>query len=304
MISLICPIYNEEESIESFLIHIKKLIDCHNLQLELLFIDDGSSDHSLKVLINAKKENDNIRIIRFSRNFGKEAALTAGLNFAKGAAVIPIDVDLQDPPQVIVQLIEKWNAGYQIVLAKRSDRKKDSFLKRITANFFYSIHNKLADHKIPANVGDFRLMDRRVVEEINKLPERQRFMKGLFSWVGFNSTTITYSRAERNNGTSKFSFWKLWNFAIEGITSFSTIPLKIWSYIGAIVAVISFIYGIFIIFLTLFSGVEVPGYSSLMVVILFLGGIQLIGIGVLGEYIGRIYLETKARPLFIIDKEY
>lgn len=304
MISIVCPIYNETKSINNFVNEILKLAIIRQSEYEIIFINDGSTDNSLSTLLTIKKSNNNIRIISLSRNFGKEAALTAGLNFAKGDAVIPIDVDLQDPPEVITQLISKWKEGFQIVLAKRVDRSKDSFLKRVTANLFYKVHNKLADHRIPANVGDFRLMDRQVVNEINKLPERQRFMKGLFSWIGFHTATITYNRPERTCGTSHFSLWKLWNFAIEGITSFSTIPLKIWTYIGVIVAGISFIYGTFIIFKTIFLGVDVPGYSSSIVIILFLGGVQLIGIGVLGEYIGRIYLETKARPLYIIEKEY
>lgn len=304
MISIVCPIYNEAESINKFVEEILKLTVIHQSPYEIIFINDGSTDESINTLLKIKKSSNNIRIISFSRNFGKEAALTAGLKVSKGDAVIPIDVDLQDPPEVIEQLINKWKEGFQIVLAKRVDRSKDSFLKRTTASLFYKVHNKLADHQIPANVGDFRLMDRCVVNEINKLPERQRFMKGLFSWVGFKTATICYSRPERRQGKSSFSFWQLWNFAIEGITSFSTVPLKIWTYIGVIVAALSFIYGTLIIFITLFFGVDVPGYSSLIVIILFLGGIQLIGIGVLGEYIGRIYLETKARPLYIIDKEY
>lgn len=303
MISIICPIYNEAESINKFVEEILKLTVIRQSEYEIIFINDGSTDDSLNTLLKIKKSN-NIRIISLSRNFGKEAALTAGLKASKGDAVIPIDVDLQDPPEVIEQLVHKWKEGFQIVLAKRVDRSNDNFLKRVTANLFYKVHNTLADHRIPANVGDFRLMDRQVVNEINQLPERQRFMKGLFSWIGFNTATINYARPERKCGTSHFSLWKLWNFAIEGITSFSTMPLKIWTYIGVIVAGISFIYGTFIIFKTLFFGVDVPGYSSSIVIILFLGGIQLIGIGVLGEYIGRIYLETKARPLYIIEKEY
>ena len=304
MISLICPVLNEEDSIAVFLTHIKSLQDSNNIELELLFIDDGSTDNTLNILLEEKNEHPNIRIIQFSRNFGKEAALTAGLNLAKGDAVIPIDVDMQDPPEIIIKLIDEWKKGSDIVLAKRIDRTKDTFLKKLTAKLFYSIHNSVAAHKIPANVGDFRLMDKRVVNELNKLPERQRFMKGLFSWVGFKTSIVEYKRDERTNGYTKFSYWKLWNFALEGITSFSTAPLKIWTYIGIIIASISFFYGGFIILRTMLTGIDVPGYASLMVIVLFLGGIQLIGIGVLGEYIGRIYLETKARPLFIIDKEY
>ncbi|MDN3651739.1 glycosyltransferase family 2 protein [Thalassotalea ponticola] len=304
MISIVCPVYNEQQSVGLFIKKMKEVMQCKNVGFEFLFIDDGSDDETLRTLREEKRNTPQIRIISFSRNFGKEAALTAGLKYAKGDAVIPIDVDMQDPPELVLKLLDEWQKGYQIVLAKRVDRNSDSYLKRLTAKGFYYFHNKMADHKIPENVGDFRLMGRVVVDHINELPETQRFMKGLFSWVGFKSSTINYARPCRENGESKFTFWKLWNLAIEGITSFSTIPLKIWTYIGVIVALLSFCYGVFIIALALLSGIDVPGYSSLIVIILFLGGIQLIGIGILGEYIGRIYMEAKQRPLYIIEKEY
>ena len=205
---------------------------------------------------------------------------------------------------MIKELVNFWKQGYDVVLAKRTDRSSDTFIKRLSAQLFYKIHNKISTVKIPENVGDCRLMTRKVVESVKLLPESQRFMKGIFSWVGFNAATVEYKRNKRIAGTTKFSGWKLWNFALEGITSFSTIPLRIWLYIGAIVSLLSFIYGSFIILRTLFLGIEVPGYASLLTSILFLGGIQLLGIGVLGEYIGRIYLESKSRPLYIVENEY
>lgn len=239
-------------------------------------------------------------IVDLSRNFGKEAALSAGLEHATGDAIIPLDADLQDPPQLVSALIEKWEEGYDVVLARRVDRSSDSFLKRVTAGAFYNVINRLSDVDIPHHVGDFRLMDRRVVDVLKSLPEARRFMKGLFAWAGFRTITVDYVRPERNLGTSKFSGWKLWNLALEGITSFSIVPLKIWTYIGFLVAACSFIYGSFIVGRTIIFGVDVPGYASLTSIVLFMSGLQMIGLGVLGEYVGRIYLEAKRRPPFIV----
>lgn len=303
MISLVCPMYNEESMVEVFLNEIFKAM-CDEADYEIICIDDGSTDNTLPLLLSIKSSCSRLRVISFSRNFGKEAALTAGLQHAKGDAIIPIDTDLQDPPEVIGILIQEWRRGFQVVLAKRKERLHDSWIKRISSKFFYKLHNKLSHQQIPSNVGDFRLMDRKVVDAINLLPERQRFMKGIFSWVGFRTTIVTYSRPARVFGYTKFNFWQLWNFALEGVTSFSTVPLKIWSYFGAIISLASFVYSLVIIFRTTVYGVDVPGYASLLVAVLFLGGTQLIGIGVLGEYIGRIYMEVKFRPLYIIDREY
>ena len=255
-------------------------------------------------MLNAKQNFKNIRIINFSRNFGKEAALTAGLDKARGETAIPIDVDLQDPPELIKELVAKWREGYDVVLAKRADRTSDSFAKRVSADLFYKLNGKISNVDIPNNVGDFRLMSKRVVEALKQLPENQRFMKGLFAWVGFKTIAIEYVREKREAGQSSFNGWKLWNFALDGITSFSTLPLRIWLYIGALVSFLSFLYGSFIILKTLIFGVDLPGYASLAVIMLFLGGIQLIGIGILGEYIGRIYSESKRRPSYIIEGEY
>ncbi|POU38773.1 glycosyltransferase, partial [Pantoea sp. PSNIH5] len=236
----------------------------------------------------------------FTRNFGKEPALFAGLEHATGDAVIPIDVDLQDPVEVIPQLIAKWQEGADVVLAKRTDRSTDGHLKRKTAEWFYRLHNKISSPKIEENVGDFRLMSRETVEHIRLLPERNLFMKGILSWVGGRVEVVEYTRAERVAGTTKFNGWKLWNLALEGITSFSTFPLRMWTYIGLAVAALSFLYGAWMIVDKVIWGNPVRGYPSIMVSILFLGGVQLIGIGVLGEYIGRIYIETKRRPKYIL----
>ena len=304
IISIIAPCYNEEETIEPFLRRIEEILTQINEPYEIVFINDGSKDNTLNVLLNAKQNFKNIRIINFSRNFGKEAALTAGLDKARGEAAIPIDVDLQDPPELIKELVAKWREGYDVVLAKRADRTSDSFAKRVSADLFYKLNGKISNVDIPNNVGDFRLMSKRVVEALKRLPENQRFMKGLFAWVGFKTTVIEYTREKREAGQSSFNGWKLWNFALDGITSFSTLPLRIWLYIGALVSFLSFLYGSFIILKTLIFGVDLPGYASLAVIMLFLGGIQLIGIGILGEYIGRIYSESKRRPSYIIEGEY
>ena len=303
-ISIIAPCYNEEETIEPFLRRIEEILAQINESYEIVFINDGSKDNTLNVLLNAKQNFKNIRIINFSRNFGKEAALTAGLDKARGEAAISIDVDLQDPPELIKELVAKWREGYDVVLAKRADRTSDSFAKRVSADLFYKLNGKISNVDIPNNVGDFRLMSKRVVEALKQLPENQRFMKGLFAWVGFKTTVIEYVREKREAGQSSFNGWKLWNFALDGITSFSTLPLRIWLYIGALVSFLSFLYGSFIILKTLIFGVDLPGYASLAVIMLFLGGIQLIGIGILGEYIGRIYSESKRRPSYIIEGEY
>ena len=275
-----------------------------SVQFEIICVNDGSRDRTLEKLIAAACCDSKIKILDLSRNFGKEAALTAGIEEARGDAVIPIDADLQDPPELIPVLIEHWQNGYDVVLAKRRDRSTDSFLKRKTAELFYQLHNRVATPQIPENVGDFRLIDRCVVEALKRLHEKRRFMKGLFAWVGFKTVTVEYVRQPRATGKTKFSGWKLWNLALEGITSFSTTPLRVWTYIGFMISSLSFAYGLFIVSHTLIYGVDVPGYSSLLTAILFLGGVQLIGIGILGEYIGRIYIELKNRPIYIVRKRY
>lgn len=299
-ISLVVPVFNEEATIPIFYKTVREFEELKQYAVEIVFINDGSKD-ATESIINALAVSDPLVIpLSFTRNFGKETALFAGLENATGEAVIPIDVDLQDPIEVIPHLIRKWQSGADMVLAKRSDRSTDSRLKRKSAEWFYKLHNKISSPKIEENVGDFRLMSREVVENIKKMPERNLFMKGVLSWVGGSTDVVEYFRSERIAGDSKFNGWKLWNLALEGITSFSTFPLRIWSYIGLLVAGAAFLYGAWMIFDTLAFGNAVRGYPSLLVSVLFLGGIQLIGIGVLGEYIGRIYIEVKKRPRYIL----
>ena len=302
-ISIVCPCYNEEEVISHFLQSMTSILKTSQKSYEIIFIDDGSKDNTLNVLIESKKTYRNIRIIKLSRNFGKEVALSAGLDVSLGETVVPIDVDLQDPPELILEFIKKYEEGYDVVVGKRADRTTDTYAKKFSAEAFYKFHNKISDINIPNNVGDYRLMSRRVVEEIKKLPESQRFMKGIFAWIGFKTAIVEYKRESRVAGESSFNGWKLWNFALDGITSFSTVPLRIWLYLGVIIAGLAFIYGSIIIVKTLIFGIDSPGYASLLTTVLFLGGIQLMGIGILGEYIGRIYMESKNRPVYIIEEE-
>jgi len=305
LISVVVPVYNEELSIGIFLeefLKFRNMLHSETYYFELLFIDDGSTDGTSAILKQTVASYPFVRALIFSRNFGKEAALFAGLEAASGAVVIPMDVDLQDPFNVIPTMLEKYEQGADVVLAKRTDRGNDALLKRLSAQWFYRVNNKMSSIKLEENVGDFRLMNRQVVNEIIQLQENQLFMKGMMSWVGFKTEIVNYRREERSGGTTKFNYRRLWNLALQGITSFSTIPLKVWTYFGSIIAIISFLYGIKIIIEKVFFGIAASGYASLMVAILFFGGVQLIGIGVLGEYLGRTYLETKRRPKYIIKK--
>jgi glycosyltransferase involved in cell wall biosynthesis len=305
LVSLIVPFYNEEEAVNAFFSTIVPVLEAiESVEFEVVCINDGSNDGTLDELVRFSEQDMRVRVIDLSRNFGKEAALTAGLDEALGDAVIPIDADLQDPPSLISVMIEHWFEGAEVVAAKRSDRACDTFLKRTTAGLYYHIHNALSEVKLPENVGDFRLMDRSVVNALRSLPERRRFMKGLFAWVGFKTVIVEYQRERRSAGHSKFSGWRLWNFALEGITSFSTVPLRSWTYVGLAIALLAFVYGGFIIGRTLLFGNPVPGYASLLSVVLFLGGIELVGVGVVGEYVGRIYDETKERPVYLVRRRY
>lgn len=299
-ISLVVPVFNEEDAIPIFYKAVREFEGLQQHEVEIVFINDGSKDATEAIINSIAISDPLVKPLSFTRNFGKEPALFAGLDHATGEAIIPIDVDLQDPIEVIPHLIEKWQQGADVVLAKRADRSTDGRLKRKTGEWFYKLHNKISNPKIEENVGDFRLMSRDVVENIKLLPERNLFMKGILSWVGGDTVVVEYTRAERVAGDSKFNGWKLWNLAIEGITSFSTFPLRMWTYIGLLVAGLSFIYGAWVIVDTMAFGNPVSGYPSLLVSILFLGGVQLIGIGVLGEYIGRTYNESKKRPRYIL----
>ncbi len=304
ILTIVVPVKDEEAAVAAFVARVAPILDGLDdpaaASWEILFVDDGSTDATLAVIGAAHIGDPRIHAISFSRNFGKEPALSAGIDFARGDAVIPIDVDLQDPPEVIAEMVKAWRAGSEVVYGVRRNRASDSLPKRMTADLFYRAHNWLASDKIPEHAGDFRLLDRKVVEVIRQMPERNRFMKGLFAWSGFTQTAVEYDRVERSLGTTKFNYWKLWRFALDGITSASTAPLRIWSYIGVVVALLSFLYAVYVIIHTLVTGVDAPGYASLMTAILFFGGLQLISLGVLGEYVGRILIETKQRPLYIV----
>lgn len=299
-LSLIVPVFNEEQAIGVFHQAVRREPALQAYSVEIVFINDGSSDRTAACARAIASVDRDVVLIDFSRNFGKEAALFAGLEYATGDAVIPIDVDLQDPLEVIAQLVEQWRNGADVVLAKRRDRSSDSYLKRQSASLFYRLLNRIAYTHIEENVGDFRLMDRKVVDVIKALPEQQLFMKGVLSWAGFNVAIVEYDRACRTLGQSKFNAWKLWNLALDGITSFSTLPLRLWSYVGGCISLLALVYAGYLVLDKVVFGNEVPGYPSIMTAILFLGGVQLVGIGILGEYIGRIYMEAKHRPRYVV----
>lgn len=307
ILSIIVPVKDEEDAIPICIERVRAVLDGMadpaGRSWEMLFVDDGSTDRSFQVLQDAHRRDPRIRALSLSRNFGKEAALSAGLDHARGQAVVPMDVDLQDPPEVLAEMLAKWREGHEIVYGVRTNRETDSLPKRMTADLYYRAHNWLSQDKIPEHAGDFRLLDRKVVEVIRRMPERSRFMKGLFAWAGFRQASVHYRRVPRQVGTTKFNYWKLWTFAIDGITSASTVPLRVWSYLGGAVALLAFGYAIFIIVRTLLFGVSVPGYASLLVAVLFLGGLQLLSLGILGEYVGRILVETKGRPLYVVREE-
>ncbi len=300
LISVVVPVFNEQKAIPIFIKHIIPVLQKITSEFEIIFVNDGSSDETVSILGELHLKDKRIKLINLSRNFGKEFALTAGINHSTGKAVIPIDVDLQDPPEVIPELIEKWNEGYDVVLAKRSDRRSDTFLKRFTSNAFYRVIGSLSNIKVPSHTGDFRLMDRIVVDALKTIPERTRFMKGIFAWLGFKQAVVSYKRSARSAGETKWRYWGLWNFALEGIFSFTTFPLRIWTYIGFSISISAFIYTAFIIIKTVMYGIDVPGYASLVVILLFGIGLNMIALGIFGEYLGRIFIEVKQRPLYII----
>ncbi len=304
MLTLVVPVMNEEDNIEPFLGAVTDTLDGNVPELEILFIDDGSRDTTLQKLREASTRDPRVRYLSFSRNFGKETAMTAGFDHARGDAVVPIDVDLQHPPEVILEFIRLWREeGYDMVYGIRHDENDETAAKKTTSGLFYRVFNRLAHTEIPASAGDFRLLDRRVVDAVKRLPERNRFMKGLYSWVGYRSTGIHYRQPPRAIGKSRFNYWKLWNFALDGLVSFSTWPLRVWSYIGGAVALLAFFYLVVIITQTLIFGADTPGYASVMSAVLFFGGMQLLSIGVLGEYVARLFVESKQRPLYLIAED-
>ncbi|MGD8176807.1 glycosyltransferase family 2 protein [Marinimicrobium sp. ARAG 43.8] len=305
LLSILTPMFNESSGIDRFFSTLEHAMKAVPIDYEILCVDDGSTDDTLARLRAHAERNPCIRVLALTRNFGKEAAMTAALDHAEGDAVLPIDADLQDPPELIGAMVEQWRTGqYEVVYAKRASRQTDSLLKRKTAQWFYRLFNRMSEIHIPENVGDFRLMDRKAVDAIKQLPEKDRFMKGLFCWPGFRHTVIEFDRQERASGQSKFNYWRLWNFALSGITSFSTFPIRAGTYFGLLVSLFAFIYAVIVIIKTLFTGVDVPGYASTMVVILFLGGIQLFFLGLLGEYVGRIYKEVKNRPIYLVAAKW
>jgi len=301
-LSIVVPCFNESSGLALFVDEISRVVrELSNYETEVVFVDDGSTDDTCEVLHEFSSGYDWIRVISLTRNFGKEAALTAGLDFASGDAIIFMDADLQHPPEVIKKMIFQWERGHPVVAARRASRETDSRLYKLLAQAFYRVHNRISDISVPDGVGDFRLIDRKVADQLRALRENRRFMKGLFAWIGYKPLNIEYAVAPRACGRSSFNHWKSWNFALEGIASFSTVPLRIWSYVDALILLLGIAYSIIIIANAIVWGVSTPGYVTRLTAVVVFGGVQLIGIGILGEYIGRIYIEVKHRPPYLID---
>lgn len=305
-VTLVVPVFNEQDSIGVFLERATAVIEANRggVRFDILFVNDGSRDATERVVLAAAAGRDDVSLVNLSRNFGKEAALVAGLNHATGDAVIPLDVDLQDPPEVIGAMLDKWRAGAKVVNARRTRRDADTWLKATSANAFYRVFNALAEQPIPRDVGDFRLMDREVVRVITQLGERSRCNKALFSWVGFETAEVTYDRPARAAGESQWNYWKLTKLALDAIFSSSTVPLRIWTYVGMGMALISLIYSLYLFVNTLVFGIDVPGYASTVILILVFGGLNMFALGIIGEYVGRIYTEVRQRPLYVVRSEH
>lgn len=300
VLSLVVPMYNEAAGLQNFFDVVQTVLSRMNVTYEIICVNDGSKDATLAALVGIAAKDQRVKVIDLTRNFGKEAALTAGLDAAIGAAIIPIDADLQEPPELLPEMVALWKQGYDVVLAKRSDRSSDAPIKRNLASIYYWIIKNMSDSDIPKNVGDFRLMDRRVVEALKKLPERTRFMKGLFAWLGFRQTTLEFVRPARAAGNSSQSFAKLVRLALDGLISFTTLPLRIWTYVGITTATAALIYMIYVLIKTFIFGISTPGFATLAVGMFFFNGLILINMGILGEYISRIYNEVKARPIYLV----
>ena len=301
-LTIVVPAFNESAVLRSFHRRLRDVIDQLPLDCRVLYVDDGSRDDTWSIILSLLAADPRVGALKLSRNFGKEAALTAGLDAAGGDAAVVIDADLQDPPELIPALVEQWQAGYDVVYATRTARDGEGRFKRFTAAAFYRSMEKLSETAIPRDTGDFRLLSRRALDALGQLRERQRFMKGLFSWIGFPQTAVHYLREPRHGGTSKWNYWRLTQLAIEGITSFSTAPLRLATWVGLASATLAFVYGLWVLVRTLVYGDLVRGYPTLMLVILFLGGVQLLALGVIGEYLGRNYAESKQRPLYFIEE--
>lgn len=304
LLSLVIPMHNEAESLGQLFTRLATVLQPLKIPYEIVCIDDGSRDGTWDTLTLLRRTYPQLHLLRLSRNFGKEAALTAGLAHAAGDVVIPLDADLQDPPELIPELLQKWREGADVVLAVRKSRPQDTWLKRHSAEAFYHLFNKLSPTKIHPNAGDFRAMDKAVVQTLTNLPETVRFMKGLYGWAGYPTAQVEYIRPERAAGQTKFNYWKLWNFALDGIFSFSTTPLRVWMYIGLTTAALALTYGAWLLLRTLIWGIELPGYASLMVSVLFMGGLQLFTLGLMAEYLGRIFQEVKRRPPYVIAQQH
>jgi glycosyltransferase involved in cell wall biosynthesis len=301
LISIVVPAYNEQEVLGEFHRRLVAVLDPLPLRREIVYVNDGSTDTTLLVMNTLREADRSVCVIDLSRNFGKEIALTAGLDLATGAAAIVIDADLQDPPELIPELLKHWERGCDVVYAKRLVRHGESAFKRATAFLFYRVMQSMGRVKIPEDTGDFRLLSRRALDSLKTLREQHRFMKGLFTWIGYKQQSVPYQRDSRFAGETKWNYWRLWNFALEGITSFTIAPLRISTYLGLLTAAGAFFYGTYMVVKTLLYGSDVPGYPSLMTVVLFIGGVQMTAIGILGEYVGRIFNETKNRPLYLLN---
>lgn len=301
-ITVVVPVYNEEKCIRVFHERLSAALNGLKTNAEIIYVNDGSEDSTLIEIKSMKESDERITLLDLSRNFGKEIAVTAGLDYSSGDAVVVIDADLQDPPEVIPELVRYWKEGYDVVYGRRVSRSGETLFKRLTSYYFYRLIHMVNKVKIPKDVGDFRLLNRRAVDSIKQLREQHRFMKGLFSWIGFSQVEVPYHREPRHSGQTKWSYFRLWNFALEGVTSFTIAPLKFSTYLGLLVALGSFIYAVYIIYKTMVYGDPVAGYPSLMVIILFLGGLQLMTLGMIGEYLGRMFDETKGRPLYFVKK--
>lgn len=300
-LSVVVPAYNEQEVLPEFHRRLSLVLDELKFACEVVYVNDGSTDATVDVIGTLRTSDSRVALVDLSRNYGKEVALTAGLDHATGDAVIVIDADLQDPPELIPELIVTWQKGYDVVYAKRVARDGESWFKKASAHVFYRVVQHFSRVRIPEDTGDFRLLSRRALDSLLKIRERNRFMKGLFAWVGYKQTAVLYRRDPRFAGDTKWNYWRLWNFALDGITSFTVAPLKVASYVGMFIAVGAFAYGAFVIVRTLLFGDPVAGYPSLMVMVLFLGGVQLMALGVIGEYLGRMFEETKQRPLYLVQ---
>ncbi len=301
--SVVVPCYNEALGLAEFHRRLSAVMDGIGRSWEVIYVNDGSADATLVCMEAMHATDPHVGLINLSRNFGKEIALTAGLDHAQGEAIVVIDADLQDPPEVIPALVAVWDQGIDMVYAQRRAREGETWLKKFTARQFYGLMQRLGGVRLPSNTGDFRLISRRTLEALLRLREHHRFMKGLFAWVGFPSQAVLYDRAPRHAGSSSWNYWRLWNLAVEGITGFTLMPLKIGTYLGLAVAVFALGFGGQLIVRTLLFGNQVPGYPSLMAVVLFLGGVQLMTLGVIGEYLGRVFNETKQRPLYLLERE-